>query len=105
MGMATIIVSSVPKDYGDLDRWIRVARRNAPGATETKLTVVNEAAGKTQVICLAPAVSAGPTFASYFFRLGHTPVLVELVYRARDPKKDDCGAAVQRMIERANPTR
>lgn len=104
-GMATITVFSKPKLYEDLARWIRVGRKNVPDATETKLTVVNEAAGKIQVVCLISPASSGPTSASYFFQLGRTAVLVELVYRAQDPKKDDYQAAVQRMIERAFPAR
>ena len=104
-GMATITVFSMPKHYEDLARWIWVGRKNVPDAIETKLTVVNEAAGKIQVVCLALPASSGPASASYFFQLGRTPVLVELVYRAQDPKKDDYRAAAQRMIERAVPTR
>lgn len=103
--MATITVFSKPKHYEDLARWIWVGRKNVPDATETKLTVVNEAAGKIPVVCLASPESSGPASASYFFQMGRTPVLVELVYRAQDPKKDDYRAAVQRMIERATPTR
>jgi hypothetical protein len=103
--MATITVFSIPKHYEDLARWIWVGRKNLPDATETKLTVANEAAGKIQVVCLASPVSSGPISASYFFQLGRTPVLVELVYRAQDPKKDDYRAAALRMIERATTTR
>ena len=103
--MATISVFSIPKHYEDLARWIWVGRKNVPDATETKLTVVNEASGKIQVVCLAPPASSGPTSASYFFQLGRTPVLVEVVYRAQDPKKDDYRAAAQWMIERAAPAR
>jgi len=95
----------MPKHYEDLARWIWVGRKNVPDAIETKLTVVNEAAGKTRVVCLASPASSGPASVSYFFQLGRTPVLVELVYRAQDPKKDDYRAAAQRMIERAVPTR
>ena len=104
-GMATITVFSIPKHYEDLARWIWVGRKNVPDATETRLTLVNDAARKIQVVCLASPASSGPASASYFFQLGRTPVLVELVYRAQDPKKDDYQAAVQRMIERAILTR
>lgn len=103
--MATITVFSMPKQYEDLARWIWVGKKNVPDATETKLTVVNEAAGKIQVVCLASPAAFGPASASYFFQLGRTPVLVEIVYRAQDPKKDDYRAAAERMIERALPTR
>jgi hypothetical protein len=33
------------------------------------------------------------------------PLLLELSYRAQDPKKDEYRAAVQRMIERASAAR
>lgn len=104
-GMATITVFSMPKHYEDLARWIWVGRKNVPDATETKVTVVNEAAGRIEVVCLASPASSDSTSASYFFQLSRTPVLVELVYRAQDSKKDDYRAAAQRMIERATPMR
>lgn len=103
--MATITVFSMPKTYEDLARWIWVGHKNVPDATEAKLTVVNESAGKIQVVCLASPASSGPASASYFFQLGRTPVLVELVYRAQDPKADEYRAAAQRMMERATAKR
>jgi hypothetical protein len=103
--MATITVASLQKQYEDLARWICVGRKNVPDATETKLALVNEAAGRIQVVCLVSPASSGLTSASYFFQAGRTPVLVELVYRAQDPNKDNYRAAAQRMIERAIPTR
>jgi len=104
-GMATITVFSIPKRYEDLARWIWVGRKNLPDATETKLRLVNGAAGKIEVVCLASAASSGPTSASYFFQLGRTPILVELVYRAQDTNTDAYRAAAQQIIERATPTR
>src|SRR5207249_2943621 len=68
-GMATITVFSIPKHYEDLARWIWVGRKNVPDATETRLTLVNEAAGKIRVVCLASPPSSGPASASYFFQL------------------------------------
>jgi len=103
--MATINVLSIPKNYEDLARWIWVGRKNVPDATETKFTVVNEASGKIEIVCLASPPSSGPAFASYFFQPGRTPLVVEIAYRAQDPKKDDYRAAAQWMIERAVPTR
>jgi hypothetical protein len=100
-GMATISVFSIPKGYDDLARWIRVGRKNAPDAIETKLTVVNLAGAKVQVVCLTSPESSGPVFASYFFQIGRTPVLLEISYRAQDPNKDEYSAAARWMIERA----
>ena len=104
-GMATISVFSIPKHYEDLARWIWVGRKNAPDATETKLTVANEATGRIQVVRLTSPTSSGSTSASYFFQLGRTPVLIEVVHRAQDPKNDDYRATAQWMIERATLTR
>jgi hypothetical protein len=103
--MATISVNSIPKNYEDLARWIWVGRKNMPDAVETKLTVENEAAGKIQVVRLASRASSRAASEGDFFQLKRTPVLVELRFRAQDPKKDDYRASVQWMIERANPTR
>jgi hypothetical protein len=104
-GMATISVFSIPKGYEDLARWIWVGRKNVPDAIETKLTIANQAIGKLSVVCLAAPASSGPTSASYFFQIGRTPVLVEVVYRAQDPKKDEYRAAALWMIERATTVR
>jgi hypothetical protein len=104
-GMATIAVSGLPKGYEGLDRWIWVGRKNAPDAIETKLEVTNQTVGKVGIVCMASPARSGPAFASYFFKIGKVPLLLELSYRAQDPKKDDYRATVQRMIERASPAR
>ncbi len=103
-GMATITVFSKPKNYEDLARWIWVGRKNVPEATETRMTIVNETAGKVLVVCLASPEKSGPASASYFFQLGRAPVLVEVVFRAQDLKKDDYRAAAEWMIQRASIT-
>ena len=99
-GMATITVSGLPKGYEGLDRWIWVGRKNAPDAIERKLYVTNQTAGKISVVCLTSPADFGPAFTSYFFQIGKIPLLLELSYRAQDPKKDEYRAAVERMIER-----
>lgn len=104
-GMATITVFSMPKNYETLARWIAVSRKNVADASESKSSVVNETAGKTQVTCLDSPESRGPAFASCFFQLGRTPVLIELNFQAQDPQKDRYRMAVQRMIEQAVPVR
>jgi len=104
-GMATITISSLPKGYEGLDRWIWVGRKNVPDAVETKLDLTNQAVGKVSVTTMTSRANAGPTFTSYFFQIGRVPLLLELSHRAQDPKKDEYSAAVQRMIERASPTR
>ena len=100
-GMATITVSGLPKGYEGLDRWIWVGRKNAPDAIETKLDVINQTVGKVRVVCMASLANSGPAFAGHFFQIGRVPLLLELSYRAQDPKKDEYRAAVHRMIERA----
>jgi hypothetical protein len=100
-GMATIAVSGLPKGYEGLDRWISVGRKNAPDAIETKLELVNQTVGKVNVVSMTSPTNSGPGFASYFFQIGKVPLLLELSYQARDPKKEEYRAAVQRMIERA----
>jgi hypothetical protein len=97
-GMATISVSTLPKGYENLERWIWVGRKNAPDAIESKLDVLNDTIGKINVVCMS-----GPTFSSYFFQVGKTPLLLEIGYRAQDPKKDEYRAAVRWMIEQAVP--
>jgi hypothetical protein len=103
--MATITVSTLPKGYESLARWIWVGRKNVPDAIESKLEVFNKASGKISVVCLLSPSTSGPAFASYFFQVGKTPLLLEIVYRAQDPKKNEYHAAVRRMIEQAAPTR
>jgi hypothetical protein len=104
-GMATIAISGLPKGYEGLDRWIWVGRKNAPDAVETKLEISNQAVGKVKVVCIASPADSGPAFASYFFQIGKVPLLLELSFRAQDPKKHDYRAAVQWMIERASVAR
>ena len=104
-GMATIAASVLPKGYEGLDRWIWVGRKNAPDAIETKLEIANQTVGKVSVVFMTSPASSGPAFASYFFQIGNVPLVLELSYRAQDPKKDEYRAAVQRMIERASVPR
>jgi hypothetical protein len=103
--MATIAVSTLPKGYENFERWVWVSRKNAPDAIESTLDVLNQAYGRIKVICMASPGVSGPAFASYFFQAGRVPLLLEIGYRAQDPKKDEYRAAVRRMIERAEPVR
>jgi len=102
-GMAAITVSTLPKGYENLARWIWVGRKNAPDAIETRFDVFNQTAGRINVVCMTSPAMSGPTFASYFFQVGKFPLLLEIGYRARDPKKDEYRAAVRWMIEQAAP--
>lgn len=104
-GMATISISGIPKGYEDLDRWIWVGRKNAPDAIETKLELTNQTTGKVSVVCLTAPENSGPAFTSCFFQIRRVPLLLELSYRAQDPKKGEYRTALQRMIERASPVR
>jgi len=104
-GMATIAISGLPKGYEGLERWIWVGRKNVPDAIETKIELSNQTVGKVSVVCMTSPANSGPAFASYFFQIGKVPLLLELSYRAQDPKKDEYRAAVQRMIERASAAR
>jgi hypothetical protein len=96
---------ATPDGYENLERGLWVGRKNAPDAIESTLDVLNQAYGKIKVICLASPGISGPAFASYFFEAGKVPLLLEIGYRAQDPKKDEYRAAVRWMIERAEPAR
>lgn len=104
-GLATIAVSTLPKGYENLERWLWVGRKNAPDAIESTLDVLNRAYGKIKVICMASPGNSSSAYASYFFQAGKAPLLLEMGYRAQDPKKDEYRAAVRWMIERVEPVR
>jgi hypothetical protein len=100
--MATMGVQGLPKEYKDLAYWIWVAHtKMAPEAIETKFSIVNEGAGKLDVVCLTSPEQTGPAYSSYFFQIGKTPILIELSYRSQDPKKVEFIAAAKWMIEHA----
>jgi hypothetical protein len=53
------------------------------------------------VVWFVPPDWTGPTYSSYFFLVGKSPVLVELMYRADDPKREEYFAAAKAMIASA----
>jgi len=99
-GRALITVYSIPDAYDSLAQWIVAYRRLNPGTVESTLTIANHDSGKVEVRCMTYA-SAGQTSTSYFFQIGRTPVVVEVVHRAKDPKRDDYLASARWMVEHA----
>jgi hypothetical protein len=104
-GKATIAVSTLPKLYRSLSEWIFAGHKNAPDAVETKFVTKNSTGIDVPVVCLSAPQSPGPLYASYFFQIGKTPVLIELNYRADDPLREEYKAAVRRMITTAVASR
>jgi hypothetical protein len=100
-GRAFLSFMTIPTSYKDLAEWLVAARKTAPKAAEDMLTVSNrEIVARTVTRFSAPA-GPGSRYASYFFQVGPTPVLLELTYRIDDPKKDEYQSALLAMIEGA----
>ena len=104
-GKATIAVSDMPRLYRTFSEWIYAAHKNAPEAVEKKLDVMSNAGAPVPVVWLAPPDATGPAYSSYFFQVGRTPVLVELMYRADDPKRHEYISAAKAMIPSSVPGR
>jgi hypothetical protein len=104
-GRAFLSFMTIPTSFRDLTQWLFAARKTAPAAAEDKLTVSNrEILARTVTRFSAPA-GPGGRYASYFFQVGPTPVLLELTYRIDDPKKDEYQSALLAMIEGAELAR
>jgi hypothetical protein len=98
-GMATITLMA--KTYKDVAQWVWVAKKGSPDLVEARLKVMNQSSGEVPVVSLESKDESGPVFTSYIFELQKTPVLVELVCRANDPKRADYRKTALWMIERA----
>jgi hypothetical protein len=98
-GMATLTVMA--KTYKDVAQWVWVAKKGNPDLVEARLRVTNESSGEISVVSLELKEESGPVFISYIFELQKTPVLVELVCRANDPKKAEYRRTALWMVERA----
>jgi hypothetical protein len=103
-GKATIAVSTMPKLYQTLADWIYAAHKNAPDAVEKKVEINGGAGVRIPVVWFASPALSGPAYSSYFFQAGRTPVLIELMYRADDPKRDEYQSLAKGMIGAAVPT-
>ena len=79
----------------------RVAKKGNPDLVEARLRVTNESSDEISVVSLELKEESGPVFISYIFELQKTPVLVELVCRANDPKKAEYRRTALWMVERA----
>ena len=100
-GKATLSFMTLPANYKDLAQWIFAGKKIAPESIESKFTVRNSAiTGQTVTLLSAPA-GPGSRYASYFFQVGRTPVLLELTYKTDDPKKEEYQSALLAMIENA----
>jgi hypothetical protein len=100
-GKATLSFSTLPAYYKDLAQWIFAGKKIAPESIESKLSVGNRAIMNQTVTRLSSPPGRGSLYASYFFQVGPTPVLLELTYKAEDPKKEEYQSAVLAMIEGA----
>ena len=98
--MATITLMA--KTYKDVAQWVWVAKKGSPDLVESRMKVLNQSsAGEIPVVSLESGDESGPAFTSYIFELQKTPVLVELVCRANDPKRAEYRKTALWMIERA----
>jgi hypothetical protein len=100
-GKATIAVSNMPRLYRTFSDWIYAAHKNAPDAVEKKFNITNNGGASVPVVWFAPHHDTGPIYSSYFFQVGRSPVLVELMYRADDPRRGQYTAAAKAMIASA----
>lgn len=100
-GKATIAVSNMPRLYQSFSEWIYAAHKNAPDAVEKKIDVTTRGGSTLPVVWFAPSDATGPMYASYFFQVGRNAMLVELSYRADDPRRDEYVSAAKAMIASA----
>jgi hypothetical protein len=100
-GKAFLSFMTIPASYKDLAQWLFAARKTAPESVEDKLTVSNRAITTQTVTRLSAPAGPGSKYASYFFQVGRTPVLLELTYKLDDPKKEDYQSLLLAMIEGA----
>jgi hypothetical protein len=63
--------------------------------------VTDNAGASVPVVWFVPPGGTGPMYSSYYFLVGKSPVLVELMYRADDVKHDEYIAAAKAMIASA----
>jgi hypothetical protein len=100
-GKTFLSFMTLPSSYKDLAEWLFAARKIAPKSVEDKLTVNNRAITAQTVTRFSAPAGPGSRYASYFFQVGRTPVLLELTYRIDDPKKEQYQSALLAMIEGA----
>lgn len=104
-GKAFLSFMTIPANYKDLAQWIFAARKTAPQSVEDKLTVSNRTIATQTVTRFSAPAGPGSRYASYFFQVERTPVLLELTYRVDDPKKEDYQSVLLAMIEGAETAR
>lgn len=102
-GKAVISFMTIPAGYKDLGEWIFAARKIAPKSTEDSLAVRSHAIKGQTVTRLSAQAGPGARYSSYFFQAGSTPVLLELAYRADDPRRDEYQSAVGNDRARGKP--
>ena len=100
-GKASIAVSNMPTLYRTFSEWVFAAHKNAPDAVEKRMSVAAGSGAAVPVVWFTPSDATGPMYASYFFQVDRNPVLVELSYRADDPKRDEYISAAKAMIASA----
>jgi hypothetical protein len=100
-GKAFLSFMTISASYKDLAQWIFAARKIAPESAEDKFTGSNRAITAQTVTRFSAPAGPGSRYASYFFQVGRTPVLLELTYKVDDPKKEDYQSELLAMIEGA----
>jgi len=100
-GKAYLSFQTLPIYYKDLAEWIFAGRRLAPEAIERKLSIRTKAGANEPVTRLGSPPGGRHAYASYFFQVGSTPVLLELNYNSGDPHVEEYESAVLGMIEGA----
>jgi len=104
-GKAWVVFRILPRSYRNLEEWIFAARKIAPESIETQTVIKSKSFGNVKITCLSSREKIGTTYSSYFAQLGSMPILLELNYRADDPKRESYQSAVLGMIEAANLTK
>jgi len=100
-GKATLSFMTLPASYKDLAQWIFAGKKTAPESIESKFAVRNGAIANQSVTLLSAPAGPGSRYASYFFQVASTPVLLELTYKTQDPRKEEYQSQVLSMIEGA----
>lgn len=98
-GKAWMNISTLPRQYRDLGEWIFAGTKVAPESVRTTTSIRNPTTGDVKVTCMESREKSGTLYYSCFFQLGKTPTLIELNYRAEDPKQVDYRSSVLKMIE------
>jgi hypothetical protein len=96
-GRAWFTIQTRPSAHKNVAQWVYAGRKLAPDAVESKFNVQNGDLA-VSVTSLESTVKSGPAYFSCFFEIAGVPTLLELNYRAEDPKGNEYRSAVKNVI-------